>query len=1292
MRFINFMRCFMVTLLMLTGTFSMTAFAASTVGEWQSDECTVTLTDDGTLTVRPTSVSSYLSSTERYTSDSPAPWQAHAGDIRHVVIGDSVELSGIFLKGSTIDSITFEGSFLCDDYRGAPFQECTFTTDIDVSCFAQTGTGDGTHLFDKCVFNGTLSCNLNDTHPTNFLTIAEECTINGDLVLNLHRSRLDAQAFPKSTITGDVLINTVSDRLGIGGFQRAVIGGSVRISGDNVEQLYGYEYNREGVFYDAEIGGDVIFPDSVKIIGDSSYDHDLKYKMFYGAKMSGKVHLPKSLEQIYNYQLDLRHVELEWPSTVKSIGRYCYISDCRITNETTICNPSAFSACTFEKPVVLLSSSDKSKGNTFKDNVTMKGSVILYNCTVEKKMTIDTSIAKLSKKGFEGCTVAELSVEGDITEIPESAFENATINKINLPNTITTLNSKSFKNAKLPSDFKIGKSVSYLGSECLYGCSNAFIEDGRMDLSGVTYIGADAFGHGLTLDELTLPETTSIDGGFLKGCNIGTLYVNRDFSTGMFDARSVVDNMIIGEKVKSVSNTGAAAKIGLIEVLGNAKVTYNGLDTEIIRANGVLDGSFKSSNARLKEIWVIGGEIHNSVDVNNVPSGAMFYVPKGSQAETFLTNAKRAFKYITEDNLYGKRPSLKKDDFMFNADSPRDLKFRVDLGKKPDGASSVKSVTVDNIVIETSNWTFNGKDSITVNSAFVKTLSNGTHTIGVEFDNGVYSAGATVTVINSTVGGNGGSVEPPEALDTIKYEFYKDYPDYVIIPVKLNGASAITQLKVGTDIVDPVYYKLQDGAIILDKEYLLTLEPAKYRVLPTFNDASQTTITNLQLIVYEKAADRAAPYLLQSRVVFDGSDVVLIFDPGKGDLETTNVLALVIDNDIVLPNGDILPLSKSNLNLIKDAFEASLDLDKPYEDESLDDVQTPSNARPATPSNAVYATPSEAMYISEDANRMGKKEKKIYQISTILADLYNGADTVFIIDDCNITLSGDYVSSMNLSEGNHLIGAIFDNTERTTDLKKVILTVSGEDNKPVDPEDPNKPVDPENPGEDGNEDNKPVDPENPNKPVDPEKPEEGGGSGNGGGGSSSGGSENTKGPGTSNNSKLPDGSINPDFKPIIPDDGGHFEGGGDDWIYIKPDGSHAKDEWVSSGGDWYYIDENGKMKFDWFLDRRTNKWYLLNKDHNGKFGAVKTGWVYEKQDGKWYFLNPTDGSTLLGWQFIGGKWYYLTPSNTAPTYFGDNIDGWFYKPSTGVRPLGSMYINETTPDGYVVDITGAWIK
>lgn len=56
------------------------------------------------------------------------------------------------------------------------------------------------------------------------------------------------------------------------------------------------------------------------------------------------------------------------------------------------------------------------------------------------------------------------------------------------------------------------------------------------------------------------------------------------------------------------------------------------------------------------------------------------------------------------------------------------------------------------------------------------------------------------------------------------------------------------------------------------------------------------------------------------------------------------------------------------------------------------------------------------------------------------------------------------------------------------------------------------------------------------------------------------------------------------------------------------------------------------------------------------------------------------------------QWNYLTPSNTAPTYFGDNVSGWVYSPSTEIRPLGSMYCDEVTPDNYRVDSSGAWIK
>ena len=63
---------------------------------------------------------------------------------------------------------------------------------------------------------------------------------------------------------------------------------------------------------------------------------------------------------------------------------------------------------------------------------------------------------------------------------------------------------------------------------------------------------------------------------------------------------------------------------------------------------------------------------------------------------------------------------------------------------------------------------------------------------------------------------------------------------------------------------------------------------------------------------------------------------------------------------------------------------------------------------------------------------------------------------------------------------------------------------------------------------------------------------------------------------------------------------------------------------------------------------------------------------------------------LTGWQLIDSRWYYLTPENGGPTYFGDNINGWKYDNTKPWKPLGSMYQDEKTPDGYTVDTTGAW--
>ena len=65
---------------------------------------------------------------------------------------------------------------------------------------------------------------------------------------------------------------------------------------------------------------------------------------------------------------------------------------------------------------------------------------------------------------------------------------------------------------------------------------------------------------------------------------------------------------------------------------------------------------------------------------------------------------------------------------------------------------------------------------------------------------------------------------------------------------------------------------------------------------------------------------------------------------------------------------------------------------------------------------------------------------------------------------------------------------------------------------------------------------------------------------------------------------------------------------------------------------------------------------------------------------------------LSGWRNIEGSFYYFTPLNYATGqswFWNTEVGRWLFR-FFGYRTYGSMYRNEMTPDGYLVDEAGVW--
>lgn len=112
--------------------------------------------------------------------------------------------------------------------------------------------------------------------------------------------------------------------------------------------------------------------------------------------------------------------------------------------------------------------------------------------------------------------------------------------------------------------------------------------------------------------------------------------------------------------------------------------------------------------------------------------------------------------------------------------------------------------------------------------------------------------------------------------------------------------------------------------------------------------------------------------------------------------------------------------------------------------------------------------------------------------------------------------------------------------------------------------------------------------------------------------------------------------------------------------FKESDGQYATG-WQRIGGTWYLFGPDGYARTG-FADIGGNRYYL-----DPQTAGMQTGWLLHELN--WYFFDES-GAMRHGWiqEAPGGKWYYLDKAS------------------------GVLWTNATTPDGYYVDGSGAWVE
>lgn len=118
---------------------------------------------------------------------------------------------------------------------------------------------------------------------------------------------------------------------------------------------------------------------------------------------------------------------------------------------------------------------------------------------------------------------------------------------------------------------------------------------------------------------------------------------------------------------------------------------------------------------------------------------------------------------------------------------------------------------------------------------------------------------------------------------------------------------------------------------------------------------------------------------------------------------------------------------------------------------------------------------------------------------------------------------------------------------------------------------------------------------------------------------------------------------------------------------------------------WFEFKEritNGGTKQGW--NKNANGWWYCTDTDNGYY--YKSEW--KQIDNEWYYFDDNGYAVANNWKQYKDKWYYLDEDCKMVKNKWIWWDGECYY----LNSDGAMSLNTTTPDGYKVDETGAWIQ